>query len=248
MDVDGAEGFDELKELTDKYGELPPTRMVKSGRVDGGTHYYWDATGLEIRTGKLTPHIDLKGNTINAVIVAPPSIHESGTAYSYISRCAPVRAPEWLEGLVRSERSKQPARDPTQIPGSSLASDYGLPTCMMIAPPINAQQKGDNVQGEHPFHGTTTGKEKSTNFTIDTKKDVWHCFAHHTGGGALELYAVGKGIVQCEDIQPGWLKKHYRAVMEALKEDGYESKRRQEEIRHGKELAKAIMRKYLGGE
>ena len=40
LDIDGPEGMQELKELTDKYGSLPFTRIVISGSGTG-RHYYF---------------------------------------------------------------------------------------------------------------------------------------------------------------------------------------------------------------
>lgn len=60
----------------------------------------------------------------------------------------------------------------------------------------------DPWQGPHPAHGGTSSSDaKSTNFNVDG--DVWHCFAHGTGGGALQLVAVLDGVCNCRDCGSG---------------------------------------------
>lgn len=58
--------------------------------------------------------------------------------------------------------------------------------------------------GPHPGHGaTSSGKNdvESTNFGVETRDDVWHCFAHDSGGGPLALLAVLEGVVRCGSAQ-----------------------------------------------
>jgi len=239
MDVDGEEGFAELKELTNKYGELPETRTVKSGRIDGGMHYHWDATGLFVHSGKLAQHehIDIKGNVGNTIAVVPPTMHKSGNRYEYLNRCKPVAAPDWLVKLV-SEKTPKPSRETagyTPGTGSLITDDYGL-TCVEIGAPSNAHQTDQGLQGMHPFHGSTTGKDVSNNFSVNVGKNTWYCFAHQSGGGALELYAIRRGIIKCEDAKPGCLDGKIPEIIQALKSDGYRSRVRKEEINTARRL------------
>lgn len=56
----------------------------------------------------------------------------------------------------------------------------------------------DGWQGPHPAHGGTAHPDsESTNFRRDG--DVWTCYAHGTGGGALTLLAVLEGVVACRN-------------------------------------------------
>jgi P4 family phage/plasmid primase-like protien len=57
-------------------------------------------------------------------------------------------------------------------------------------------------QGSHPTHDSTTEK----NFCVDVKHNVWHCFRHNSGGGALQLLAVKEGIIKCEQAKKGALR------------------------------------------
>jgi len=53
----------------------------------------------------------------------------------------------------------------------------------------------EGYQGTHPYHDSEGGQ----NFTIDTAKNVWHCFRHDCGGGWLQLLAMKEGLLQCGD-------------------------------------------------
>ncbi|MGA3297834.1 MAG: bifunctional DNA primase/polymerase, partial [Candidatus Bathyarchaeia archaeon] len=43
------------------------------------------------------------------------------------------------------------------------------------------RRHGNELQGPHPIHGSTTG----SNFTVNPDKGVWHCFRCDSGGGPL---------------------------------------------------------------
>ena len=76
----------------------------------------------------------------------------------------------------------------------------------------------DEWQGVHPVHGSTTGQ----NFTVNTEKNVWHCFRHNTGGGPLSWIAVQHGIIKCEEALPGKLRgETFAAAMKKAAELGY---------------------------
>ena len=66
---------------------------------------------------------------------------------------------------------------------------------------ISLRQVNDNWVGAHPVHGSDNG----TNFNVNPSKNVWHCFRHGTGGGALSLIAVMENIIDCTEAKPGGL-------------------------------------------
>ena len=60
----------------------------------------------------------------------------------------------------------------------------------------------DDWQGPHPDHGgTSTADAESSNFNVAPGKNVWHCFAHGSGGGPLSLVAVVAGMVSCANAR-----------------------------------------------
>ena len=56
---------------------------------------------------------------------------------------------------------------------------------------------GQEYFGVHPIHGSTTGM----NFFVNPLKNMWHCFRHNSGGDALALFSLLKGIRICEDFK-----------------------------------------------
>ena len=65
-------------------------------------------------------------------------------------------------------------------------------------------------QGPHPIHDSTTEK----NFCVDVKRNVWFCFRHNSGGGALQYLAMKEGIIKCEQAKQGALRgKKFKQVM-----------------------------------
>ncbi len=69
---------------------LPPTVTVLTGR-EGGRHLYYTANGTQIgnSSGKLAPHVDVKGE--NGQVVFPGSIHpDTGKMYQWAPGCSPT--------------------------------------------------------------------------------------------------------------------------------------------------------------
>jgi hypothetical protein len=60
---------------------------------------------------------------------------------------------------------------------------------------------GFKFYGSHPIHGSESGQ----NFHVDTKKNVWYCFRHQSGGGIPHLIAVLNGVIECHESKPGKL-------------------------------------------
>jgi P4 family phage/plasmid primase-like protien len=80
---------------------------------------------------------------------------------------------------------------------------------------------GDEIQGAHPVHGSTTGK----NFRIDLKKNTWFCDRCHTGGGPALWLAVQNGILRCDQASAGALRgEEFRKVYEIAEKEGHISK------------------------
>ena len=80
---------------------------------------------------------------------------------------------------------------------------------------------GDRTQGPHPAHGPIhSSPEDCTNFGVDDHDNLWNCFAHGSGGRAIELAAVlcPETAVSCNDVpqhsaRDGWLCDHSDALL-----------------------------------
>lgn len=69
---------------------------------------------------------------------------------------------------------------------------------------------GKQLQGEHPIHGSTNGK----NFSVNPEKNCFYCFRHHVGGGPLQLIALLEKLIDCETLQKKGLS---RSLLEKAK-------------------------------
>lgn len=100
VDVDGPEGEESLRELERRHGKLPRSVEQRSGRREGGRHLIF-ATDVSIRSGKLAPGIDVKGE--RSYIVVAPSVHPSGGVYTWTRAPGKVplaALPAWLAGML----------------------------------------------------------------------------------------------------------------------------------------------------
>lgn len=99
LDIDPKhDGDASLAELIQEHGPLPHTIEALTG--GGGRHVYFAHPGGIVRNKVgLLPGIDLRGD--GGCVVAPPSIHASGKAYSWLPGHDPQHAtlaslPSWL--------------------------------------------------------------------------------------------------------------------------------------------------------
>jgi Bifunctional DNA primase/polymerase, N-terminal len=128
IDVDVPRGDHSLARLLEAGYELPETSAVRTG--SGGMHLYYSEPELPVgnSAGRLPgaelelPGVDLRGE--GGYVVAPPSLHVSGSSYRWIEGEAGLApAPGWLR--PREEvRISEPARAGIVTPGSS--TPYGL--------------------------------------------------------------------------------------------------------------------------
>lgn len=79
VDLDGPEGLAALEQWETKYGPLPPTRRVRTGR---GMHLYFHCKeALGNSAGRIAPHVDIRGD--GGYVVGPGSVHASGRIYQW---------------------------------------------------------------------------------------------------------------------------------------------------------------------
>lgn len=116
IDMDGAEADSSMIELERKYGSLPETLQVATGR---GRHLYFNPSGTIIKpsAGVLGPHLDIRGE--GSYVILPPSVHANGTRYEWANEAPIAALPEaWRMTLSGPERPKtSPQTDGDKIPG-----------------------------------------------------------------------------------------------------------------------------------
>jgi hypothetical protein len=101
LDIDPG-GEDHIRRLEAEHGKLPLTRKVTTGR--SGRHLWLKYTEpIQCSAGRVAPHVDVRGDL--GYCVSPPSIHENGRRYEWLTDPAtPVAsAPEWLVALTRKK-------------------------------------------------------------------------------------------------------------------------------------------------
>lgn len=104
LDIDGAEGEATLRKLETEHGALPSTVEVITG--DGRHLYFGWPAGFTVRNSQCRedlPGLEWRGD--GGYVLAPPSIHPSGRAYSWSVDSADTfaYAPDWLIALVTSK-------------------------------------------------------------------------------------------------------------------------------------------------
>jgi hypothetical protein len=56
---------------------------------------------------------------------------------------------------------------------------------------------GGEIHTANPWHGSTNGK----NFSLNTVRNVWHCFRCNAGGGVAKAIALNEGLIgRCDDV------------------------------------------------
>lgn len=107
VDADGDQGWQDLRNLEADHG-IPDTIAVNTG--SGGLHLYLKHPGGTIQnsTKAIAPGLDVRGD--GGYAVAPPSLHHSGTRYSWDELATrpdaettvtdPGRMPEWMVRLI----------------------------------------------------------------------------------------------------------------------------------------------------
>lgn len=121
LDVDpDHDGYYSLRDLQEKYGDLPETPTIKTG--GGGEHFYFKHPGFEIRNsaGKLGAGLDIRGD--GGYVVAAPSIHPNGNRYEWSikpSQKPLAEMPAWMiELLQEKQAASQPLQSGSIINGS----------------------------------------------------------------------------------------------------------------------------------
>lgn len=103
LDIDPEHGgFQSMGKLTSAYGQIPPTRVTRTG--SGGYHYYFTMPdfGVNNSSKRLPVGIDVRGT--GGQIVAPPSRTDKGP-YTLVRDVDPAPAPDWLLDLVRPKEA-----------------------------------------------------------------------------------------------------------------------------------------------
>lgn len=106
VDLDGEEGIAAFDLLVAEHG-LPTTRWAATG--GGGRHVYFRHPGGALGNScrRLGAGIDTRGD--NGYVLAPPSNHVTGSAYSWMNQERAAPCPPWVVELLRPPAPPSPA-------------------------------------------------------------------------------------------------------------------------------------------
>jgi putative DNA primase/helicase len=160
LDVDGEEGRASLVVLCERYGKLPVTLTMRSGRTEGGAHYIFRCPdALELPTNRVAIGKGLDERSTGGQIIAPPSMHASGKRY-VIERDVPIaELPEWLHALAIAPKQKhkgEPAVSTTQPSLSPVPLEERVRRARAYVRPIEGAVEGQPVHAGGLTGGTMT--------------------------------------------------------------------------------------------
>lgn len=203
------------------------TFTVRSGSGKG-IHLYLMCEGI---AEKIPFYDETDGNHIgefygsgtNAYVVGPGSVHPSGNRYEVTKNkdlitVTPEQLDEYLFKKVKSSRFNEKGTlipENVKFSRSNLTSLLGLRIEDLVMP-INPVQHGDEWQGSHPLHGSTTGK----NFCVNPKKNVYYCHRDGVGGDPVSWIAQTLGA-SCLDVKDHVPPEYFKKVVDWLWDHGY---------------------------
>lgn len=207
------------------------TFTVRSGSGKG-IHLYVKCNGIPEKIPFYektdeSAHIgEFYGSGVRAFAVGPGSIHPSGNKYEVtkplvLMEVTPEQMDEYLFKKVKSNRFKEIKQAiPTnaKFSTSTLTDQLGL-RIEDFAMPHKPVQRGEEWQGSHPIHGSTTG----TNFCVNPKKNVYYCHRCGVGGDPISWIAqtLGASCLEMKDSVP---QDYFKKVVDWLWENGYSDK------------------------
>ena len=105
VDIDGDAAERELKKLEDQHGTLPRTvtSLTKRGRH---LFFSWPNWPVRNSASKIVGGVDVRGE--GGYVICPPSIHPSGTPYTWSTESSDhfAPAPAWLLNLISAPPSR----------------------------------------------------------------------------------------------------------------------------------------------
>jgi hypothetical protein len=141
----------------------------------------------------------------NSYGLGPGCTHPDGGKYTVADDIPIVEITEnhfnsILEGLTPYIANRAYDDEKKLVSQNSVVGQFDI---TRIIPNLSEfKRQGNEYQGSHPVHGSTTGK----NFRFNLEKEVWYCFRCLSGGGSLQLLAVLEGLIPCNQAQPGVLR------------------------------------------
>lgn len=179
IDVDGDEGETSLSQAAgSEWRHSGPVSLTGKGR-----HLLIQPTQSRNKAG-LLPKLDFRGK--NGYIVAPPSIHPSGSQYQWDStrdyHTALPKAEKWLTQML------DPYRPPAPVIIIAHPS-YGGEAIIDFAVSQGWEMKKEG--NEFAVHCPLgTHEDTTASFKINPVKNKWYCHGCNRGGGSVKWLRV----------------------------------------------------------
>nr|WP_240807071.1 phage/plasmid primase, P4 family [Polyangium spumosum] len=129
LDIDGPAGRESLRALEAVHGPLPRTLASRSGRVDGGEHRlfvvpeHFDMSAIRNNAGKLAPGLDVRGE--GGQIATCPTVHRTGSVYTWTDRVPVAELPRWLFERMASASARAAAPARAEVSAAPEAPSFG---------------------------------------------------------------------------------------------------------------------------
>ena len=145
LDADkGTNGVHEMLMWEQDHGELPETARAITGRGGAHIYYHYEGTDFKNRTG-IIDGVDVRAE--GGYVIAPPSIHENGTAYEWEDSPEDVGISEIDENVrkfLAIGANEREAHEPLKIP-ATIESGYRNSTLHKLACSLQAQGLADDT-------------------------------------------------------------------------------------------------------
>lgn len=180
LDIDGEEGNAALQELVPGYHHAGP--IASTGK---GHHLLFQTTSGK-NGAKLLPQVDFRG--VNGYIVAPPSIHPSGSKYRWVRTQPPMPAEPtiWLLDLVLRSDKMTPNQRPTSALHAGLRDKTDIVAAFNdVFPGEPVRRLGSRWVMRCQFHN-----DRTPSLVLYPENQTFYCFGCGAWGDAinLELY------------------------------------------------------------
>lgn len=173
LDIDGPDGLASVKTVAPDYKHPGP--VASTGK---GYHLLFAVTGAP-NGANMLPKLDFRGR--NGYIVAPPSIHPSGSTYEWIKdpHSGLPTAPAWLRDMIFPHRPTGQVKERTATMAAALDQLDLIAELQQLGCVLT--RRGNRWQTHCPFHPDDT-----PSLTV-YPNETFYCFGCGAWGDALNV-------------------------------------------------------------
>jgi hypothetical protein len=137
VDLDGPHATEAWDRLAQEHGGVPGTLRAATAN---GIHVYFAGSGRST-AGRIGPGIDTRAT--GGYVLAPPSVHPSGTRYRWLDEGAPLAPlPGWLGTALSRPPASAPVGERRELPAGLPFTRYGLTVIAGLVDEMSATGEG----------------------------------------------------------------------------------------------------------